>query len=164
MPWSTQLGTEEFAQIAKIFQQLSSATRDRFELDRMLMNLFAIVRKPFADLPLENAPNWLRFACSEMSRPVNLAEGIPAFVRLAGRSPEHTSRELRKQGKCTPTEFINRLRLDHAARLLCTTELSVLETALECGFENQSHFHRCFRTRFRTTPLKYRQKNRAPVS
>jgi AraC family cel operon transcriptional repressor len=98
-----------------------------------------------------------------MHRLAHLAEGVPALVRFAGRSPEHTARELRKYSGCTPTEFVNRLRIDHAARLLCTTDKSVLEIALDCGFENQGHFHRCFKTRFETTPLTYRKQNHAPI-
>ena len=67
---------------------------------------------------------------------------------LAGRSPEHTARVLREHSGSTPTEFVNRLRIEHAARLLCTTEKNILETALDCGFENQGYFHRSFKARF----------------
>ena len=162
-PWSAHLDAESFAQAATLFSNLAGAARDRFELDRAIMNLFAILRKPFSDLPLGHAPDWLRCACAEMHRPAHLAEGVPALVRFAGRSPEHTARELRKYSGYTPTEFVNRLRIDHAARLLCTTDRSVLEIALDCGFENQGHFHRCFKTRFETTPLTYRKQNHAPV-
>ena len=162
-PWSTHLDAESFTQVAKLFSTLAGTVRDRLELDRALLTLFSIVRRPFMNLPFEDAPDWLRCACAEMQRPAHLAEGIPALIRFAGRSPEHTSRELRKYSGITPTEFINRLRLDHAARLLCTSGHSILETALECGFENQGHFHRCFKTRFGTTPLKYRKQNLAPV-
>ncbi|RKX46300.1 MAG: hypothetical protein DRP64_03380 [Verrucomicrobia bacterium] len=60
---------------------------------------------------------------------------------------------MRKHSGITPAEFINRLRIDHTARLLCTTDKSILEIALECDFENQGHFHRCFKARYGTTPL-----------
>ncbi len=163
LPWSTHLDAESFAQTSNLYSSLAGSVRDRLELDRAIMNLFAILRRPFSDMPLDHAPIWLRCACAEMHRPAHLAEGVPALVRFAGRSPEHTARELRKHSGCTPTEFVNRLRLDHAARLLCTTDKNVLETALECGFENQGHFHCCFKARFGTTPLKYRKQNHAPI-
>ncbi|MBV5333470.1 AraC family transcriptional regulator [bacterium] len=35
---------------------------------------------------------------------------------------------------------------------------SVLEIALDCGFENPSQFHRLFRIAFQTTPGRYRRE------
>jgi len=163
LPWSTHLDAESYTQVENLFNNLAHAVPNRFELERALMNLFAILQKPFTDLPLGHAPDWLRHACIKMHQPANLAEGIPALIHFASRSPEHTARELRKHSGLTPTEFINRLRIDHTARLLCTTDKSILEIALECGFENQGHFHRCFKARFETTPLKYRKRNHAMI-
>jgi len=163
LPWSTHLDAESYAEVENLFTHLDGAVHNRFELERAIMNLFAILQKPFSDLPLGHAPNWLHHACAEMHQPAHLAEGLPALFRMAGRSPGHTAHELRKHSGCTPTEFINRLRIDHAARLLRSTDKSVLEIALECGFENQGYFHRCFKARFGTSPLTYRKKNHSLI-
>ncbi len=163
LPWSTHLDEESYVAVESLFTHLQDAPQTTFEIERILMNLFAILQKPHSDLPLGQAPDWLRHACAEMHRPAHLAEGVPALFRFSGRSPGHTAHELRKHSGCTPTEFVNRLRIDHAARLLCSTNKSVLETALECGFENQGYFHRCFKARFGTTPLAYRKKNHSLV-
>ena len=159
LPWSTRLDDKSFAHAENLFKNLASAAHDRFELGRAIMNIFSILRKPSSDLPLGKAPDWLQQACVEMHQPAHLAKGFPALIRFAGRSPEHTARVLRKHSGVTPTEFINRLRIDHTARLLRNTDKSVLDIALECGFESQGHFHRCFKARFETTPLTYRKKN-----
>jgi transcriptional regulator GlxA family with amidase domain len=44
------------------------------------------------------------------------------------------------------------LRLEHARRLLRQTTLSVLETALACGFASAAHFSRAYRARFGVAP------------
>lgn len=163
LPWSIHLDANSFAQTIQLYRTLAGALRDSLELDRALLNLFAILRKPFGDLSLSQAPDWLRCACAEMQRPEHLAEGVPAFFRFAGRSKEHTARELRKYSGCTPTQFVRQLKLDHAAQLLCTTDKSVLDIALECGFESQGHFHSRFKTRFKATPLQYRKQNQTPI-
>jgi AraC family transcriptional regulator, dual regulator of chb operon len=162
-PLSIHLDADSFAQAVLLYRTLAGATRDVLELDRALLNFFAILRKPFGDLPLVRAPDWLRCACAEMQRPAHLAEGVQALFRFAGRSKEHTARELRRHSGCTPTQFVRHLRLNHAAQLLCTTDKSVLDIALECGFDSQGHFHTGFKERFYTTPLKYRKQNRAPM-
>lgn len=163
LPWSTHLDAESFTQAENLFNNLESAEYNLFELERAIMNLFAILQKPLADLPLGHAPDWLRHACAEIRQPAHLAEGLPALVRFAGRSPEHIARELRRHGGCTPSEFINRLRINHAARMLCSTDKSVLGIALDCGFENQGYFHRCFKARFETTPLRYRKDHHSLI-
>lgn len=47
-------------------------------------------------------------------------------------------------------------RLDHAAGLLRHSGLGVAAVALASGFNDVSHFHRCFRRRFGVTPLAWR--------
>ena len=58
-----------------------------------------------------------------------------------------------------PGAHQRRLRLDHAAWLLLTSRTTVLDVALETGFENHETFTRAFRTRFGVTPSVFR-KNR----
>lgn len=58
-------------------------------------------------------------------------------------------------------ELLNELRLRTAASLLRDSALTVTEVCLSSGFGDAAHFHRCFRKRFATTPLKYRRMSRA---
>ena len=59
----------------------------------------------------------------------------------------------------TPGTHQRRLRLDRAAWLLLTSRATLLDVALETGFENPETFTRAFRTRFEVTPSVFR-KNR----
>jgi AraC family transcriptional regulator len=59
----------------------------------------------------------------------------------------------------TPGTHQRRLRLDRGAWLLLTSRATVLDVALETGFENHETFTRAFRTRFGVTPSAFR-KNR----
>jgi transcriptional regulator GlxA family with amidase domain len=56
----------------------------------------------------------------------------------------------------TPGAHQRRLRLDRGAWLLLTSRATVLEIALETGFENHETFTRAFRRRFRVTPSIFR--------
>ncbi len=55
-----------------------------------------------------------------------------------------------------PKEFLNRLRLRNAARLLCQTTANVKEVAARCGFSSEHYFHLVFRREFGCTPGAYR--------
>jgi len=59
----------------------------------------------------------------------------------------------------TPGTHQRRLRLDRAAWLLLTSPTTILDIALEAGFEHHETFTRAFRTRFGVTPSSFR-KNR----
>ena len=55
-------------------------------------------------------------------------------------------------------DFINSLRIEKAKALLVTTDNTVLAIALECGFKNESTFHRVFLDTVGVTPAKYRKE------
>jgi AraC family transcriptional regulator len=57
----------------------------------------------------------------------------------------------------TPGTHQRRLRLDRGAWLLLTSRATVLEIALETGFENHETFTRAFRARFGITPSAFRK-------
>jgi AraC-like DNA-binding protein len=59
----------------------------------------------------------------------------------------------------TPGTHQRRLRLDRWAWLLLISRATVLDVALETGFENHETFTRAFQTRFGVTPSAFR-KNR----
>lgn len=54
------------------------------------------------------------------------------------------------------TEYLNDYRLNHAAQLLSTSDLPLIEIAASSGFENLSYFTRIFKREYGITPGKYR--------
>ena len=129
----------------------------RFELDRFLLNLIAELAGWRAN-PYRNCPRWLREAAAELQRnPEHLKLGSRALALLAGRTPEHTSRELKRCAGITPSQAANGAREDYAARLLADSELNVTEIAYRCGFGTLSGFFPVFRSEFGCSPLEYRR-------
>ncbi len=66
------------------------------------------------------------------------------------------SKEIKKRTGKTYTELVQAKRLAQAAYLLNTTSKSVMEIALEVGYDNISYFHRIFQKKYGMTPRKYR--------
>lgn len=59
-----------------------------------------------------------------------------------------------------PVEFLNRIRLDNAARQLrANPSLPVTEVALTNGFNSSQYFATAFARRFRASPSRYREGN-----
>lgn len=57
----------------------------------------------------------------------------------------------------SPIEYLNEMRIKNACHLLRSTELSVMDVCLECGFNNLGNFMRAFRKYCNCTPLQYRK-------
>ena len=70
-------------------------------------------------------------------------------------------RRLKTLTGMTPGEFIKHLRLQEAARMLKTTQLTVTEIFYQTGFNNQSYFFREFRKKYQCAPNEYRTQHSA---
>jgi AraC-like DNA-binding protein len=60
-------------------------------------------------------------------------------------------------------EYVEGLRLRHAAGLLCESDRSVAAVAFESGFNDLSHFHRVFKSLYGCSPLEYRAQRQVPL-
>jgi AraC-like DNA-binding protein len=59
---------------------------------------------------------------------------------------------------CSPIEYLNRLRMRKAARLLMESpDLPVVEVAFLCGFESPQYFNYAFKKHFKLSPGRYRK-------
>ncbi|MFM0552084.1 AraC family transcriptional regulator [Paraburkholderia sediminicola] len=81
---------------------------------------------------------------------------ISELAAQAGLSSFHFARVFRRETGETPHQFVSRLRLEEAARLLRATDQTVLQIAIAVGFENASHFSVQFKRDYGVTPLAYR--------
>ena len=71
-------------------------------------------------------------------------------------------RKLKTLAGMTPSEFIKRIRLKHAAVLLQNSKLNVSEIFYLTGFNNKSYFFREFKKIYHLAPNEYRQKYHEP--
>lgn len=81
---------------------------------------------------------------------------ISDFIGMGKTSLYEKLKEL--TGK-TPGEYIRMVRLDHASKLLKTTQLTVQEVMYKSGFSSKSYFYKEFAARFGSSPKEYRKAN-----
>ena len=96
----------------------------------------------------------LNFARKNLGKNVALAD----LAANTKQSLFHAHRTLRVALGETPKQFTLRLRIDHAAAALVSSRISILDIALECGFESHEAFCRAFRRRFGLSPSAYRKR------
>jgi len=68
----------------------------------------------------------------------------------------YLSRYFKERTGITFTDYVNRYRINQACYLLKNSERSILNIALECGYESPRSFNRNFLSVMKTTPSDYR--------
>ncbi|MCA9927299.1 MAG: AraC family transcriptional regulator [Anaerolineales bacterium] len=91
----------------------------------------------------------------------HLAENLSLDIvaQLADLSPFHFHRLFQESIGETLKQYTERLRLERAAYLLRLRDETILDVALNCGFQSHETFTRAFKRHFNTTPRRFRQGN-----
>jgi AraC family transcriptional regulator, activator of mtrCDE len=84
---------------------------------------------------------------------------VTTLAKEAGMSRSAFARDFRATLCVTPMEFVTRIRLNLARRLLVSTVRPVETIAAEVGFNSRSHFSRIFRDHYGTDPSAFRRRN-----
>lgn len=112
----------------------------------------------------QQIPDWLEKLCMEMQQPDNFIKGLKRMQKLACCTPEHLCKSFRKYLNRTPTDFINELRVNYAARQLIESREEIMGIAMDLQFKSLSRFYHLFKKYYGVSPAKYRrlarQKNK----
>lgn len=143
-------------EIAALYQQEGGET---FIL-AALLRFLAILEKEGTLTPAEPSP--------KISDPVRLAITfmedhhaehitLPQIAEVAGLSTHYFCNYFKKQTGFSPITYLTNVRIRRAKELLKRSDLSVLNVALSCGFEDVSFFIKKFKFATDQTPLQYRK-------
>jgi transcriptional regulator GlxA family with amidase domain len=83
---------------------------------------------------------------------------VSELAQIACLSESQFRKRFVKLFKISPSRFINRIRVQTAAKLLLSSDDPIAEIALQCGFCDQSYFTRQFSSFFGLTPKRYRDR------
>ncbi|MEO9821689.1 MAG: GlxA family transcriptional regulator [Paracoccaceae bacterium] len=88
----------------------------------------------------------------------NIEEPISPSVlaKDVGMSTRQLERLFRRYLNRSPKRYYMELRLQKARNLLMQTDMSVINVALASGFASPSHFSKCYRAHYNTTPYRER--------
>ncbi|MBL9205493.1 MAG: AraC family transcriptional regulator [Opitutaceae bacterium] len=131
-------------------QQLAAATALRRSLSEVAQLAIAPTESRSARDRVLASVETLR---QDWQRPRRLVE----LATAAGVSMTHYCTLFRHHTGFAPIDFLIRLRVQHACRLLDTTTLPVREVAERVGYSDSYYFTRCFRRVMGCSPRAYRQ-------
>jgi AraC-like DNA-binding protein len=85
---------------------------------------------------------------------------IEEIAKEVGLHPNYAMGLFRKTFDLTINEYLTQHRLSHAQRLLASTDLNVIDVALDSGFATLSRFYDTFKKSCGCSPSTYRRKHR----
>ena len=159
-----QAEMDEFVKQLNAVSALSHT--DPFFLMKSRLILSFVVYKIQFSTQLSQAtklPLWLNKTVTEMQRKENFVEGLPAMLRISGKTHEYLCRMFQKYFSCSPGAFITRQRLKHSEYLLLNTNFPIIDIALDCGFNSISHYNHMFKSIYQCAPTDFRKTNKSIV-
>jgi AraC family transcriptional regulator len=103
------------------------------------------------------APWQLRLARDTINANLEGEPSLEQIARACKLSVSHFARAFTRSTGISPHRWLMQRRVDAAKDLILTTDSSLVEISLRCGFSDQSHFTRVFAEATGETPGRWRQ-------
>jgi len=166
-----KLSIRETEELSSELMQLWALQSQHHEMAKLKIKIFLaiILTKYFLGTRLDcdhSAPEWLPKLCQKMQRMENFSGGMTAMKKLAPCTQEHLCKVFRKHIGKSPTEYINDIRMEYAAKMIIETDEKIFSVAMDVGCNSLSRFYMLFKKYYRVSPAQYRaiaQNNHIPV-
>lgn len=140
----------------------SNAERSEYDMLEFASAIFdrvagLVLQKPGAAGVIGDIKRYIRLHLSEEITREQLAE-------YAHLSPGYLSKRFRRDTGVNITQYINRLRIQEAQKLLLSTDFPIDDIAARVGFESQSYFSSVFRKQCGSSPQSWRANMRGKFS
>lgn len=130
-------------------------------IEGLTLELLANATRQIIPEPKSRLPTWLKQATGLLE--AHFAERLK-FSDIAtsvGVHPVYLASTFHRHFQCTMGDYIRRLRVEFACRMLTTTDTPLVEIALAAGFSAQSHFSTTFKRQTGLTPSEFRVTTRS---
>lgn len=124
---------------------------------RSLFTLLLVMLARTGERKKDNAPE--RMTQVEMFIQAHFNEKITLsrLAAVACRSESQLIRAFRSKFGATPVDYLLKVRLEHAGKLLTESDMTVSEVAANTGFTDSNYFIKQFRRRYGVSPGRFRR-------
>lgn len=105
--------------------------------------------KPQIQQTIREAMEYISMNCHKQIEPAMVAQHFHY-------NPDYFASLFRKQTGMTITQYLNKMRIELAKRLLVNENVSIKEAAYSSGFQDEKYFMRIFKRQEGMTPLAYK--------
>ncbi|MDD4689873.1 MAG: AraC family transcriptional regulator [Eubacteriales bacterium] len=157
-------GTEELIRLFKEIEteEIGKLVNFGTIIGAKLINILALLCRENDMLHLDYNPfdNDIAFALKYIEQNYTSNISISEIASQLHMSCNCLSKKFSRSMRISFTEHVIQKRIHKAIRLLNTSTKTVLDIALECGFNNAANFYKAFKKTTGTTPKDYRHTNK----
>ncbi|TJY38047.1 helix-turn-helix domain-containing protein [Pontimicrobium aquaticum] len=122
--------------------------------ESLLLNIFSVLKEVnIAKFSIE--PLWVNKVKEIIHDQFAEKITLQYLSKQTNIHPAHISRDFPKYFDTTLGNYIRKVKIEHSVTLLIKSE-SLTNIAYQCGFSDQSHFIRCFKSTYNMTPNKFK--------
>ncbi|MEX1118479.1 MAG: helix-turn-helix domain-containing protein [Terrimicrobiaceae bacterium] len=141
---------------------IKDATGHRFMAMAYFMTLIGLISRSYNTNPTIESERIMKIGRAIAYMESHFEEDLkmPELAKMVGLSDRNFYRFFSQVKNESPLSYLQRLRIDKAARLLQSTDKNVTEAAFECGFNDSSYFARQFRQVIGVSPSQFQAGKR----
>jgi AraC family transcriptional regulator len=141
----------------RAMDELSSLVVEGLMLE-MIAELCRYIKRPAT----RNPPRWVERVRELLHARFAEHLTLTERARTVDVHPVHLGHTFRTHYRCTPGEYVRRLRIEFVCRGLASSNITLTDIALLAGFSDQSHLTRTFKRQTGMTPARYRALHHSP--
>ena len=149
---------EKIESLSRVHTAISLQLRTHYFND-LLLQLLEKPEQEQAEDADELLPSTLDAPIAFLRQNLTAKLQVEEVARYAGMSVSALESKFRKLTNDSVYNYLIRLRMEHAKRLLTETTYSVTDIAAQCGYENLFYFCSAFKKNTGVTPTAYRRAN-----
>lgn len=142
--------SDKFIAIASVLNLLNNASQNTVKMQT----------NPERKKSIEKL-NYITNYISDNFKDIN---SVSELAKACYISKSHMCRIFKEQLGISVSSYINNMKINTARELLISGDLSILEIALESGFNSTQYFHKVFKAQLGCSPKEYRMINRTNLS
>jgi AraC-like DNA-binding protein len=105
-----------------------------------------------------SSSNRIAYVVNHMKENFQQSLSVNKLSDMACMSESHFFKVFKNETGLSPTEYLNQLRIEHAADLLNNPNRKINSIFMDCGFENRSYFNRLFKRMKKLSPSQYQKR------
>ena len=127
-----------------------------------LFNIFFLLKRKCEKTsnPLGQYTDKISFVIQNMNKEYNKNYSLENYAKMCCMSKYHFLRIFKEVTGCSPIEYRNSIRLEHAKEMLSDTDNTIEEIGYNVGYTSNTYFCNTFKLKFGISPGEYRRSNR----
>ena len=160
------IDSQNNAKIARLMQEMvefyeAGNTESILASSNRIYHLLSLLENPVSSPRLRKNDDSLTRTIAYIRDHIGEKLTLHQLAEIAGLSDYYFSHLFKEMTGFSPTNFVIHSRIDHAKKLLVSTDLPIAEIAAQVGYPNSSNLITLFTQRVGCSPSQFRKQNLA---